>query len=595
MNEATSTTFALKAFMVDGVHVDPSALRLSSSGVVSTLEPKVMALLVTLAQRPGQLWTRADLLDEIWPTGLAGDESLSRLVSLLRKTMSVNHGLDEIVTTVPKLGYRLDAAVSFDSAQDRVDDEGPSPARNDPAQGALDQRTNTANTTTDRPRRRLWPRALLVAGLIAGLIGLAVFSIDRASPADTETPATLDLSQISMAVLPIEDLDGNEGRSFLAEGMTRDLTAAFSQVPSARVAPYSSTRLLSGSPLDGASAARDLDVRYVISGAMTVEREQLVLRIDLTDAEDNRQIWSKRFSEPLANFFDLQEKVIEEIAASIFSEIQSSEIASLRQRDDFNLTVYELIQKAESERYGYGREAAKRIVSHLERALEIDPDSYSARAALAIQLAQNVISGFSDDPERDIPLALQYLDEVRAMAPRDPRVLQSAAMVQYYLNGDMEQGRRLLEQSLEIDPNEPHAAVILGLIQCYSGQTGEGLMLIRNSETRAPRDPRIGIWAWFRAACHSVDGDITKAERAAAEAIDRNPNFPAFHYALASYKCLLGNKEEARAAVQRARRLDIEFGQQDYERLLSTAGFPGIPDKSRDQVFKSMRACLAGN
>ncbi len=75
MGDPTPASFALESFLVDRVHVDPSALRLSSSHGKSMLEPKVMALLVVLATKPGELWSRTDLIAEIWPNGSGGDES----------------------------------------------------------------------------------------------------------------------------------------------------------------------------------------------------------------------------------------------------------------------------------------------------------------------------------------------------------------------------------------------------------------------------------------------------------------------------------------------------------------------------------------
>ncbi len=544
-----------------------------------------MALLVALSKRPKELWQRADLLEEIWPNGFGSDEGLSRLVSLLRKTLASDHGVDGIVTTISKLGYRLDATVDFYDME-----LSPQPTATSIANDIPNSGTDAATLGT---RRRLYGLIAAVC-LVAGMVLVWQWQ-ESYSRAETAAQIAIDRSRISMAVLPIESMDGIKERAFLADGMTRDLTAALSQVPNALVAPYSSTRLLAGTKFNSRSPAKDLDVRYVISGAMSVEREQLILRIELTDMTDKRQIWSKRFIRPLDRFFELQEQVVREISTSIFSEIQASEIASVRSRDVFDLSVYELIQKAESERYAYGRESAGRITAYLKHALEIDPDSYSARAQLAIQLAQNVISGFSDHPARDAPLALKYLDEVRAIAPRDPQVLTSTAMVQYYINGDMTHARGLLEQSLAIDPNEPHGAVILGLIKCYSGETDAGLKLIRNSEARAPRDPRYGIWAWFRGACLSVKGDFAGADQALSEAIVRNPNYSAFYYASSNFKCLLGQEAGARAAVKQARRLDDEFDQTDYERIITTAGYPGTPAKSRQEVFSQMRQCLASN
>ena len=111
---------SLGAFSVNSVQVEPSALRLSSRAGECAVEPKVMALLIALANRPGELWLRADLIDEIWPNGHGSDETLTRVVSVLRKALSTAHRIDNVITTVPKLGYRLDATIQRKERKTRV-------------------------------------------------------------------------------------------------------------------------------------------------------------------------------------------------------------------------------------------------------------------------------------------------------------------------------------------------------------------------------------------------------------------------------------------------------------------------------------------
>ena len=152
-------------------------------------------------------------------------------------------------------------------------------------------------------------------------------------------------------------------------------------------------------------------------------------------------------------------------------------------------------------------------------ALEIDPDNYSAQAILATQLAQNLISGYSDNPARDIPRVLQMLEQMRARSPRDPEVLTATALVRLYVQGDQMAAIRLLEESLAIDPNEPHASAVLGLQKCYLGEHAEGMRLIVDAEARAPNHPRYAIWSWFRAGCHGAKGENRLARDAAQEQV----------------------------------------------------------------------------
>ena len=119
MAELSLAGVGLEAFSLQDVRVIPSSLRLSSPRGDIVVEPKVMALLVVLARRPGDLWLRSELIDELWPDVSASDQSLSRAVSHLRKALTKPHGIGDVVMTVSKLGYRLDATiVRQDSAPD---------------------------------------------------------------------------------------------------------------------------------------------------------------------------------------------------------------------------------------------------------------------------------------------------------------------------------------------------------------------------------------------------------------------------------------------------------------------------------------------
>jgi TolB-like protein len=107
---------ATSAFHMNGVFIEPDALRISRVGNSQRLEPKVMNLLVALSQRPGQLWSRDELLTHLWPDGTGSDETLTRVVYQLRKALTRVGAIVDALRTVPKLGYRLDAEVWADES-----------------------------------------------------------------------------------------------------------------------------------------------------------------------------------------------------------------------------------------------------------------------------------------------------------------------------------------------------------------------------------------------------------------------------------------------------------------------------------------------
>src|SRR5437899_13099452 len=66
--------------------VEPDLNQLSMQGRAVQVEPKAMAVLLHLADRPGQVIGREALLSQVWPGVVVGQDSLTPVVITLRKT-----------------------------------------------------------------------------------------------------------------------------------------------------------------------------------------------------------------------------------------------------------------------------------------------------------------------------------------------------------------------------------------------------------------------------------------------------------------------------------------------------------------------------
>ncbi len=71
------------------------------------LEPKVMEVLIYLAERQDQVVRRDDLIKDVWHGTFVSDEVLSRAISLLRTSLGDDRMTPFYIQTLPKVGYRL--------------------------------------------------------------------------------------------------------------------------------------------------------------------------------------------------------------------------------------------------------------------------------------------------------------------------------------------------------------------------------------------------------------------------------------------------------------------------------------------------------
>ena len=99
--------------------VEPELNRLTSAGQVEQVEPRLMKLLVMLAERPGSVAMKGDIVDTVWHGLSVSDESLAKAVSKLRQILGDEPDNPRYIETIRKTGYRLVAAVERDFDKSR--------------------------------------------------------------------------------------------------------------------------------------------------------------------------------------------------------------------------------------------------------------------------------------------------------------------------------------------------------------------------------------------------------------------------------------------------------------------------------------------
>jgi DNA-binding winged helix-turn-helix (wHTH) protein/Tol biopolymer transport system component len=110
--------------------LDPGLNALRRDDEEQRLPPRLVDLLLRLAQSPGQCVTRETLIDEVWERRQVNDEVLSRAIADLRQALGDDARAPRYIETLPKLGYRVVAPVEVvaappPDAAPRVVDAGP--------------------------------------------------------------------------------------------------------------------------------------------------------------------------------------------------------------------------------------------------------------------------------------------------------------------------------------------------------------------------------------------------------------------------------------------------------------------------------------
>lgn len=130
------------------------------------LRPKAAAVLRCLLLRPGEVVTKEEFLDTVWPDVRVREESLTQAISAIRRRLGDVSQKPDFIETVPGVGYRFigaDEGFANGAVIPRV------PTADEPTPGEPQAAAATASSRAPR-RRVLLTAAVAIIGLAAGAL-----------------------------------------------------------------------------------------------------------------------------------------------------------------------------------------------------------------------------------------------------------------------------------------------------------------------------------------------------------------------------------------------------------------------------------------
>jgi DNA-binding winged helix-turn-helix (wHTH) protein len=184
---------------------------LCRKGVRVRLPDQSFRILAMLLERRGELVTRDEIRQQLWPgdTFVDFDHGLNNAVNRLREALGDSAESPRFVETLPRRGYRFIAPVEVSSSPSSV---------------------TAVSESVAVPVKRSVPRKWAVALAVAGVLALAVLIL---GPSHVRTPGTGQIG--SLAVLPLENVSGDPAQDYFADGVTDTLITNLAGLRSVRV------------------------------------------------------------------------------------------------------------------------------------------------------------------------------------------------------------------------------------------------------------------------------------------------------------------------------------------------------------------------
>ena len=352
----------------------------------------------------------------------------------------------------------------------------------------------------------------------------------------------------TIVVLPFKNADGNTADDYLADAITDDLTTELSRLRRAWVIASGTAFTYKGKLTDPREVGRELKVRYALEGSVQRTGSRVRVTAQLTDTETGTNLWANRFEHESSSLLDLQDNVLERIAASLNDEMVQGvrhEVGTLA--PDGNPLDQRMRAMAASTGFPTPEKSLE-TRQHAEAGLNADPENARLLGLHANVLTSDVLNAWNGAGEAEIDRAEQSARKAIGIEPKTPLAHYALGFV-YRLRGDHEASLRSFKEAIKHDPNLAKAYAQAANELVFTGKPQEALPLVEQAIQLSPQDPSIGVFFWVKGRAYFTLGNYPKAIESLEESIRLRPNLWFTHAWLVAAYALSDRDAEARNAV----------------------------------------------
>ena len=482
--EATERTRRIR---FDAFDVDMRAGEVRKHGIRLKLHRQPFQVLSLLLEHPGDVVTREELRQKLWPgdTFVDFDTGLNSAVKKLRDALCDSADAPRYIETLPRRGYRFIAQVQngdLSAGVSPIELPAVVPLRSNPNEDGLgaerlaDGEVDVRRTGTSRAR--LW----FVLGGVAGLALIAVAYVMLRDRAGHTTQPKIR----SLAVLPLSNLSGDSTQEYLADEMTEELCGRLARIHDLRVISRTSVMRFKGTKLSVPEIAKTLGVDALVEGSVIRQGSRIRVHAQLIRASTDEHIWADEYDGELEDVLSLESEVAQSIARRVEVKITGEERARLIAAHHVSPEVYESYLKAENEFSKSSSPAElEQSVAYFEETIGKDANFAPAYVGLANVYERLGSVRGGAPPKETHPKMISAARKAIELDPdlAEPHVLLAEVYQKQWQWSDAEAE---FKRALELNSNDAGAHVGYAKWLLCQGRTDEALEWVQRARELDP-------------------------------------------------------------------------------------------------------------
>lgn len=516
----TLNRLSLERFEFADLEFDPRALELRKHGTRLKVQGQPLEILALLLERPGELVTREEIQQRLWPgdTFVDFEQSLNAAMKRLRVALDDSAEQPRYVETLARRGYRFIGTLKAPEAVPIA--KGPVPP-------------------IPTARRRVV--ILVVASILLLAGGYTGWQLRHRGIGGSR--------RVMLAVLPFENLSGDRQQEYFSDGFTEEMITQLGSLHPEGLGVIARTSAMQyrNNRGDVRRVADELGVDYILEGSVRREDSLVRISVRLIQARDQANLWAQSYERSLPGILTLQHELAAAIGREIQLKLTPDQQVRLAAARPVNPEAHEAYLKGLYFWNKFTVEGFFKSIEYFEQAITLDPQYAPAHAALAVSCI-NLVE-FSQPPAEFYAKGDTAARRALEIDRDSSQGHATLALFFMYSHHDWSSAERELLRALELNPSNSYARMHYSRYLSAMGRHEGALEQIERARREDPVSLAINV-VKAHALFYGRQYDAALAHLAKMREMD--PDFPPTHWTFAHVYEALGRDDEACQAMLRA-------------------------------------------
>ena len=338
-----------------------------------------------------------------------------------------------------------------------------------------------------------WLWAAAVAAIVLIGIGTLFFARYRSSPVAARSPispATAQIPEKSIAVLPFENRSRNPDNAYFAEGIQDEILTRLSKIADLKVISRTSTQHYKSAPTNLPEIARELGVAHILEGSVQKSGDAVRVNVQLIKAASDSHLWADTYDRKLTDMFSVESEVAKAIADQLQAKLTGREEQVIAAKPTDNPEAYDAYLRglAYSLKTANTSTNALGAQKYLKEAVRLDPKFALAWALLSYVEARGYITQFLQPTVALREEAQQAAEKALTLQPNLGEAILAKGFYHYACLKDYDTAVRYFEQARPLMPNSSRIPESLAYVTRKRGQWDQSESYFNEAERLDPRN-----------------------------------------------------------------------------------------------------------